>query len=233
MQTAIPLRSNSLSTALDWSRRLGQRARCHAADRISRDLWTVTVDAAMARGHLTVVANLLATELVPAVSEAIEALGHAVALVGAPPRERWPAWSVELLPRLDRVLGKHRRACDVLVVAERRVEALGGPPPLCREDDGVGRVLARVFDDIERQRHGSDPWPEVAERLGKALCSLVEPVDALMERLDADELDGVPLVPLKRAMLRAYEDLCEALLLALGGLELEPGFGRQPVRATA
>jgi hypothetical protein len=40
-------------------------------------------------------------------------------------------------------------------------------------------------------------------------------------------------VPLKRAMLAAYEDLCEALLLALGGLDLEHGSSRPPVRASA
>jgi len=193
----------------------------------------VTADAALARGHLAVVANLLSTELVPALGEAVAALGQAVTLVGTPLRERPPAWSVELVPRLDRVVSKHRRACDVLVVAERRVEALGGPPPLCREDQGVARVVGRVFDDIERQRQGRDPWPEVAERLGKALCSLVEPVDATVAQVDAGDLDDAPLVPLKRAMLAAYEDLCGALLFALGRLDLEAGWDRQQVRATA
>lgn len=234
MHTPIPLRSNPLSTALDWSRQLGQRAQRDAASRLSRDLWTVTVDAAMARGHLTVVANLLGSELVPAVGEAMEALGQAVALAGTPRLERHPAWSVEALPRLDRVVQRHKRACDVIVAAERHHEALhGGPPPLGREADGVARVLARVFDDLELELQGGDAWPVVAERLGRDLCGLVEPVDALVTRADADDLDGVPLVPLKRAMLAAYEDLCEALLLALGLLGLEPTAPPQRIRASA
>lgn len=234
MQTAIPLRSNPLSAAIDWSRQLGQRARACEAERLSRTLWSVTAEAALARGHLAVVTSLLASELLPAVGEAMEALGAAVSLVGTPPRERQGAWSVELLPRLDRIMQRHRRACDVLVVAERRSEALlGGPPPLYRDRDGASRVLARVFDDVELDRQGRDAWPGVEERLNQALCGLVEPVDALVERLDADDLDGVPLVPLKRAMLGAYEDLCEAFLFALARLDLEPAWAHRRARATA
>jgi hypothetical protein len=234
MHTPIPLRSTPFSAALDWSRQLGRRAQRDAAARIARDLWTVTAEAALARGHMGVVANLLATELVPALGEAMEALGRAVALAGTPPRERHGAWSVEMLPRLDGVVSKHRRACDVLVVAERRHEAvLGGPPPVYREADGVGRVIERVLDDVALEREGRDPWPGVAARLGGALAGLVEPVDAVVERLDADDLDGAPLVPLKRAMLGAYEDLCEALLFALGRLSLERGWAGPRARATA
>lgn len=234
MQPAIPLRSNPLSIALDWSRQQGQRAQRDAASRLSRDLWTVTAQAALARGHMTVVANLLAGELVPALGEAMEALGQAVTLASTPPRERPASWSVEALPRLDRIMHRHRRACDVLVVAERRHEAVfGGPPPLYREDDGVGRVLHRVLDHIAIEREGGDAWPYVAERLGNDLCALVEPVDAVVERLDADDLEGAPLVPLKRAMLVAFEDLCEAILFALGRLEREPAWSRQQARASA
>lgn len=230
----IPLRSNPLSTALDWSRQQGLRAQRDAASRISRDLWTVTAQAALARGHMTVVANLLAGELVPALGEAMEALGQAVMLASTPLRERPASWSVEALPRLDRIMHRHRRACDVLVVAERRHEAVfGGPPPLYREDDGVGRVLHRVLDHIAIEREGGDAWPHVAERLGNDLCELVEPVDAVVERIDADDLDGAPLVPLKRAMLVAFEDLCEAILFALGRLEREPAWSRQQARASA
>lgn len=234
MQTAIPLRSNPLSAALDWSRQLGLRAQRDAASRISRDLWTVTAEAALARGHMTVVANLLATELPPALGEAMEALGGAVTLASTPPRERPRSWSIEALPRLDRFMHRHRRACDVLVVAERRHElALGGPPPLYREDDGVGRVLHRVLDHIALEQAGGDAWPHVAERLGSDLCALVEPVDAVLERLAADDLEGAPLVPLKRAMLVAFEDLCEAILFALGRLEREPTWSHPRARASA
>jgi hypothetical protein len=234
MQPPIPLRSTPLATALDWSRRLGQRAERDAPSRLSCDLWTVAVDAAMARGHLAVVANLLGAELVPAVGEAMAALGRAVVLASTPPRERDATWSVEALPRLDRVVHKHRRACDVLIVAERRKEVLlGGPPPLCRELDGVGRVLERALDDLALELEGQDAWPVVAARLGQGLCGLVAPVDALVERVDADDLDGAPLVPVKRALLSSYEDLCEALLFALGRLDLETTCAPPPTRATA
>jgi hypothetical protein len=234
MNTPIPLRSTSFSPALEWARLLGRRAQRDFAGRLARDLWTVAVEAGLARGHATVVANLLATELVPALGQAMEALGQAVMLCGTPPRERHATWSVEMLPRLDGVVSKHRRACDVLVVAERRCEAfLGGPPPLFRALDGVNRVLDRVLDDVELERLGRDPWPGVAERLGQALTGLVGPVDAVVERIDAGDLDGAPLVPLKRAMLTSYEDLCEALLFALGRLGLEPRWAPQRIRATA
>lgn len=234
MHAPIPLRSVSSLAALEWARRLGQRARRDAGSRLARDLWTVAAEAALARGHAAVVANLLATELVPALGEAMEALGQAVVLCGTPPRDRHATWSVEMLPRLDGVAGKHRRACDVVVVAERLREALaGGPPPLCRELDGVNRVLARVLDDVELERRGGDPWPGVAERLGRALASLVEPVDAVVARIDAGEVDAAPLVPLKRAMLAGYEDLCEALLFALGRLGLEPRWAPQRFPASA
>lgn len=234
MNTPIPLRSTPFSPALEWARQLGRRARRDSNARLARGLWTVAAEAGLARGHAAVVANLLATELVPALGEAMEALGGAVTLCGAPPPERHATWSVEMLPRLDGVVGKHRRACDVLVVAERRLEALlGGPPPLYRELDGVHRVLARVLDDVELERLGRDPWPGVAERLGRALEGLVGPVDAVVERIDAGDLDGAPLVPLKRAMLASYEDLCEALLFALGRLGLEPRCVPPRIRASA
>jgi hypothetical protein len=211
---------------------MGLRAELDAPSRISRDLWTVTVDAAMARGHMTVVANLLGSELVPAVAEAMAALGHAVTLASTPPIERPASWSVEALPRLDRVTCLLKRACDVLAVAERREQLLlGGPPPLPRELGSVARVLDKVLADLALELEGRDAWPEVAGRLGQSLCGLVDPVSALVERMDADDLDGVELVPLKQAMLSAYEDLCEALLFALGRLDLASE--RPRARATA
>lgn len=231
---AIPLRSDPLAQALDHARRMGVRAQLDAPSRISRDLWTVTVDAAMARGHMTVVANLLGSELVPAVGEAMAALGQAVTLASTPPVERHPSWSVEALPRLDRVAYQIKRACEVLTVAERREQVmLGGPPPLPRELGSVTRVFDKVLLDLELELEGRDAWPEVAGRLGQSLCGLVEPVRALVERMDADDLDGVELVPLKQAMLAAYEDLCEALLFALGRLHLEAQRPRTRARATA
>jgi hypothetical protein len=206
---------------------MGQRAELDAPSRISRDLWTVTVDAAMARGHMTVVANLLRAELVPAVGEAMAALGQAVALASTPPIERPVTWSVEALPRLDRVACKLKRACDVLTVAERREQVmLGGPPPLPRELGSVTRVFDKVLADLDLELAGHDAWPAVADRLGHSLCGLVDPVQALEACMDADDLDGVELVALKRALLAAYEDLCEALLFALGRLNLEPARAR-------
>lgn len=234
MQTPIPLRSDPLSTALDWSRRMGQRAQRDAACRISRALWAVAVEAAMARGHMAVAANLLSTELVPALGEAMEALGQAVTLAATPPLERHPSWPFELLPRLDRIVHRYKHGCDTLVVAEQRAElALDGPPPLCRDPDGADRVLERVLGDLALELDGRDPWAAVAERLGRALVELVAPVDALVGRIDADDLDGAPLVPLKRAMLVAYEDLCEALLLALARLDLESVLPPPRARASA
>lgn len=230
----IPLRSDPLSAALDWSRQLGQRAQREAASRLARDLWVVTAEAALARGHMTVVANLLGSELVPAVGEAVAAIGEAVTLASTPPALRHARWSVELVPQVDRIARRHKRACDVIVVAERRCEALrGGPPPLCREPDSVERVLERVLDGVALELDGRDGWAAVAERLGRGLCMLVDPVEAVVERIDADDLDGAPLVPLKRALLVIHEDLCEVLLLALARIDLERRLPRPRARATA
>lgn len=231
----IPLRSDPLSSALDWSRQLGRRAQREAAARLSSDLWTVTAEAALARGHLTVVANLLRSELVPAVGEAMEAIGEAVALTSTPPAERGRSWSVELLPQLDRIARRHKRACDVVVVAERRHEALhGGPPPLYREPGSVDRVMGRVLEGVTLELDGRDGWAAVSERLGHGLCGLVDPVDAVVARIDAGDLDGAPLVPLKRALLVVHEDLCEVLLLGLARMDLvEPRLPRPRARASA
>ena len=94
-------------------------------------------------------------------------------------------------------------------------------------------MLHRVLDHIALEQVGGDAWPRVAERLGADLCALVEPVDVALERLLADDLDGAPLVPLKRAMLVAFEDLCEAILFALGRLERGSTWSQPPARASA
>src|SRR5690606_33434641 len=151
-------------------------------------------------------------------------LGEAAELASMPPAARPEPWPVEVLPRLDRVAARIRRACQVVQVAERRRQALcGGPPPLPRARGGVERVLGRVLGDLEVVLEGNDGWSMVAERLGDALCALVGPVTALVERLDAGDLDGVALAPLQRALYTAHEAVAEALLFALGGLSTVAG----------
>lgn len=240
MQPTILLQSNPVSHALDVARRMGQRAQIDAGSRLSRDLWSVTVDAAMARGHLTVVGNLLRSELVPAVAEAMAALGEAVRLASTPPLGRPPAWSVQALPRLDRVASRLGRACEVITVAGRHAHAVeGGPPPESRELGRVARVLPQVLGDLALELEGRDAWPTVAQRLGEALCALVDPVTALVDRMDLDELeeidglDGLALGPLEQAIFAAYEALCGALLFALGRLDLESARPHVRARATA
>lgn len=234
MHPAIPLRPAALTHALDLSRRLGLRAQLEASARISRDLWVVTVDAALARRHFAVVGSLLQSELLPAVAEAMAALGQAVTLASTPVADRPASWLCETLPRLDRVAQRLGRACDVLTVAERRHQALHeGPPPLARERGGIARVLGRVFTELDAVLQGDDGWPAVADRLGDALRALVGPVVGLCERLDADDLDGVELRPVKRAMLEAHEAVSEALLFALGRIGISGADGNQDPAASA
>lgn len=229
MHTLVPHRCAALTHALALARRLGLRAELEAPGRISRDLWTVTVEAALARRHLAVVGGLLQSELLPAVAEATAALGQAVSLASTPPHARVEPWPVELLPRLDRIAQRVGRACQVLTVAEQRRALLsGGPPPLARHRGAVGRVLGRVLVDLQ----AVDGWPAVAGRLGDALEGLVGPVTALVDRIDADDLPGVEPSSVKRAMIVAHEAVAEALLLALGQLD-DPASPRDPVPTTA
>ncbi len=241
VRAAIPLRSERSpcgAAALEWARAMGQRARRDAAQRRPAALLDVTVSAAFSQGHLEVVASLVADELVAVVGEAVEGIGEAVALAAMPPLERPPGWQEQMLPHLDRITRRHRRACQVIAMAERRQALLGGAAPLRREPYGVERVLARVVDHLDAEITEEGGWARVAVRLGEGLEALVEPVDAMVRALEQGGLDAVSLPLLQRAMLRAYEGLAEAILFGLGRRELEPAGPHAPVmrpraRATA
>ncbi|MCX4245719.1 hypothetical protein [Paraliomyxa miuraensis] len=235
MSTPIPLRPEAITHALEFVRWLGQRAEHEASSRLSRELWMVSIEAALARRHFSVVATLLQSERWLSLSEAMADLGRVVELVRTPGGPRAEPWLVDVLPRLDRTGQAMTRACEVLTIAERhRQLAHEGSPPLPRERGGVVRVLGRVFGALDMILQGEDGWRSVTARLEHALCGLVELVELadLVEPVETQAEAPLELDPsvVKHALHEAHEAVAEAMLLALGQLAIE---GNDDGRAAA